>query len=1048
MSGYYRRSYQPPSNGPHRNYYSQHQTRTHNHDESEHQHYQSFYQNRHNNGNSRQWNVDEFYNGGYYNERLGNSRHDESHRSYQEVVPDNPSNQARYIDGPRTLRHDQKAAMRDDSQQKDQKRPSPTIRYDSEFFKSKYHYFDPISQRLIHRDEMSSWRTDTKIPSTGYVLIQEMHGGQPRSMMKERHPEETSSDPRIKDAASSTFRKCRDKLTSLPRISYDKYSIGPPPPSEVIVMSASDVNTTQDISVKNYFRRYGEISHFEPFTDPNNALPLHAYLIRYTSSEGKLNDASEAAYMAVKDYETKGCFILGSKFNVQLNKDNFIQKVISKLVDENLRKANKIQSEIKRKNELLQTQTTKMMDKTTETSNQQERKIPLDIVKLVNNRPVLFVSKVFSSYHGFRGEDFKLKLRRYRWSRILDHHTGIFIIFNDIEHAKSCMKVESGKMTIISRSKRIPIEIKLQLIPPKIPDIAGKSSANGGTNSQQSFKPKMRVFASKQDLIKAATQYILEDLEKALHVDIRKRLIGPTVFDSLNPSSFPELIAKKEIKEQERQEAAAKAAEEIKRKQTTANDFDIFNLYGSVVPTTDRNVLKRRRPSSSDKMVSRTKKHSKITMPMAHMLNDDSTSKEQTPLTTSTSPFTEFERDEMSSSSATSSDNEIDYDQVSDQKDKAAKLENEPVTSGLDHNTKPIVLAGKVEELMNIPERYRPMASESPEPVFRDDTLEQNLSLIDFLNTVKDTEDLGLLRKILDVNVSNEDSKLDSKLEYNVWKLRFKDENQRSAEEAQSRLNEVPFDIQLQSRHGSVKAEGFRRVPDRLKSCYLPHRRKIHQPLNTVSHHTDSADGTPEVLREESESIETSESTLQEVSSSRDNRASNRRFQQDMEAQRAAIGTESELLSLNQLNKRKKPVTFARSAIHNWGLYALEPIAAKEMIIEYVGERIRQPVAEMREVRYLKNGIGSSYLFRVDENTVIDATKKGGIARFINHCCDPSCTAKIIKVGGKKRIVIYALRDIASNEELTYDYKFEREIDDEERLRCLCGAPSCKGFLN
>jgi histone-lysine N-methyltransferase SETD1 len=66
----------------------------------------------------------------------------------------------------------------------------------------------------------------------------------------------------------------------------------------------------------------------------------------------------------------------------------------------------------------------------------------------------------------------------------------------------------------------------------------------------------------------------------------------------------------------------------------------------------------------------------------------------------------------------------------------------------------------------------------------------------------------------------------------------------------------------------------------------------------------------------------------------------------------------------------------------------------------------------MRERRYLKSGIGSSYLFRIDENTVIDATKRGGIARFINHSCTPNCTAKIIKVDGSKRIVIYALRDI------------------------------------
>ncbi|TKA65643.1 Histone-lysine N-methyltransferase, H3 lysine-4 specific [Cryomyces minteri] len=118
------------------------------------------------------------------------------------------------------------------------------------------------------------------------------------------------------------------------------------------------------------------------------------------------------------------------------------------------------------------------------------------------------------------------------------------------------------------------------------------------------------------------------------------------------------------------------------------------------------------------------------------------------------------------------------------------------------------------------------------------------------------------------------------------------------------------------------------------------------------------------------------------------------------------------------------------------------------MIIEYVGEKIRQKVADMREERYTKQGIGSSYLFRMAEDEIIDATKKGGIARFINHSCSPNCTAKIIKVDGTKRIVIYALRDIAKNEELTYDYKFEREIGSDDRIPCLCGSVGCKGFLN
>ena len=44
----------------------------------------------------------------------------------------------------------------------------------------------------------------------------------------------------------------------------------------------------------------------------------------------------------------------------------------------------------------------------------------------------------------------------------------------------------------------------------------------------------------------------------------------------------------------------------------------------------------------------------------------------------------------------------------------------------------------------------------------------------------------------------------------------------------------------------------------------------------------------------------------------------------------------------------------------------------------------------MREKRYAQQGIGSSYLFRVDHDTIIDATKCGNLARFINHCCTVS----------------------------------------------------------
>ncbi|KAI4389679.1 hypothetical protein MLD38_001880 [Melastoma candidum] len=149
----------------------------------------------------------------------------------------------------------------------------------------------------------------------------------------------------------------------------------------------------------------------------------------------------------------------------------------------------------------------------------------------------------------------------------------------------------------------------------------------------------------------------------------------------------------------------------------------------------------------------------------------------------------------------------------------------------------------------------------------------------------------------------------------------------------------------------------------------------------------------------------------------------------------AAEGTD--LLKPSQLKVRKKRLHFQRSKIHAWGLVALEPIEAEDFVIEYVGELIRSKISDIREQRYEKMGIGSSYLFRLDDGYVVDATKRGGIARFINHSCEPNCYTKVITVDGQKKIFIYAKRHINVGEELTYNYKFPLE---EEKIPCNCGS--------
>lgn len=221
---------------------------------------------------------------------------------------------------------------------------------------------------------------------------------------------------------------------------------------------------------------------------------------------------------------------------------------------------------------------------------------------------------------------------------------------------------------------------------------------------------------------------------------------------------------------------------------------------------------------------------------------------------------------------------------------------------------------------------------------------------------------------------------------------------------------------------GCARTEGVKKILNSEKSKYLPHHLKVQKAREERQLRAAKKDGK-DAAAAAAEAAKLAAEKLLAKGNSRANRVNNRRFVADLNDQKRTLGQDSDVLRFNQLKKRKKPVKFARSAIHNWGLYAMENINKDDMIIEYVGEEVRQSISEIRENRYLKSGIGSSYLFRIDDSTVIDATKKGGIARFINHSCMPNCTAKIIKVEGSKRIVIYALRDIAQSK-LTHTHFF------------------------
>jgi SET domain-containing protein len=145
---------------------------------------------------------------------------------------------------------------------------------------------------------------------------------------------------------------------------------------------------------------------------------------------------------------------------------------------------------------------------------------------------------------------------------------------------------------------------------------------------------------------------------------------------------------------------------------------------------------------------------------------------------------------------------------------------------------------------------------------------------------------------------------------------------------------------------------------------------------------------------------------------------------------------------------RKRPRTrFSprSSAIHGRGVFALKAIRKGTRVIEYTGERISHRQADRRYPS--AEWSPHTMLFTVDSKTVIDATRAGNSARWINHSCSPNCEA----VDDEGRIYIEAIRNIRPGEELTYDYNLRLDEPHTPAAKseypCRCGARNCRGTL-
>ena len=139
-------------------------------------------------------------------------------------------------------------------------------------------------------------------------------------------------------------------------------------------------------------------------------------------------------------------------------------------------------------------------------------------------------------------------------------------------------------------------------------------------------------------------------------------------------------------------------------------------------------------------------------------------------------------------------------------------------------------------------------------------------------------------------------------------------------------------------------------------------------------------------------------------------------------------------------------VRVGRSRIQGKGLYAKRKIPKGTRIIEYTGERV--PLVNLL-VEVAEGKPAAVYAFRLNASTVIDGSRNGNEARFINHSCEPNCEAYMFD----ERMNIYAMREIVRGEELTFDYQLgspvgkRRTKKDIADYACHCGSKNCRGTM-
>jgi len=138
---------------------------------------------------------------------------------------------------------------------------------------------------------------------------------------------------------------------------------------------------------------------------------------------------------------------------------------------------------------------------------------------------------------------------------------------------------------------------------------------------------------------------------------------------------------------------------------------------------------------------------------------------------------------------------------------------------------------------------------------------------------------------------------------------------------------------------------------------------------------------------------------------------------------------------MSNLSHRSPKTRVNKSPIHGKGLFAVRSIKQGEIVAAKGGH-----IFNGKTLARVERRVGPAEIMIADDLFIgpVSKRERSGAMLFLNHSCAPN-------VGIQGQIVMVALRNIRSGEELTIDYAMTDDYG--YKMKCDCGAKNCRKII-